>query len=44
MGKVDNEGRMDAILVRKLLSNVTLKLTGSFMSSDVSQAMTSADV
>lgn len=35
MGKADNEGKVDAIFVRKLMENLSLKLNASFMNSNV---------
>lgn len=44
MGKADNEGKVDAIFVRKLHPNLSLKLTGSFMNSNVEQGHLSAEL
>lgn len=42
MGKLDSEGRIDAIFVRKLLDNLSLKLSGNFLSSDVEKGVIGA--
>ena len=42
MGKADNEGKVYAILVRKLHPNISFKLTGSFQSSNVEQGVVMA--
>lgn len=44
MGKADNEGKVDAIFIRKLHENVSLKLTGAFQSSNVEQGVLVAEV
>lgn len=44
MGKADNEGKVDAILVRKLHENVSLKVSGSFQSSNVEQGLVGAEL
>lgn len=43
VGKADNEGKVDAIFIRKLLDNLTLKVAGSFQSSNVEQGDLSAE-
>lgn len=35
MGKADGEGKVDAILIRKLHENINARITGSFQSSNV---------
>ncbi len=42
MGKVDNEGKVDAIFVQKLNSVFSFKGTGSFQSSNVEQGVLGA--
>ena len=44
MGKADNEGKVDAILVRKLTENLSLKLSGNFPNSNVEQGMIGAEL
>lgn len=44
MGKADNEGKVDAIFVRKLHKLLSLKVTGSFQSSNVEQGMLGAEL
>ena len=44
MGKADGDGKVDAILIRKLTNNINARLTGSFQSSNVEQGMLSLDV
>ena len=42
-GKVDNEGKVDGILVKKLTNNLSMKVTGSFPSSNVDQGFFGLD-
>lgn len=42
MGKVDNEGKVDAIYVQKLNHAISFKGTGSFQSSNVEQGVLGA--
>ena len=42
-GKVDNEGKVDGILVKKLAKNLSMKVTGSFPSSNVDQGFFGLD-
>jgi len=44
MGKADNEGKVDAIFVRKLHPMLQLKVTGSFQSSNVDQGVMGAEL
>lgn len=44
MGKIDNEGKLDAIIFRKLMRNISLKLSGSFHSTNIEEGVTSAEV
>lgn len=44
MGKIDNEGKLDAIIFRKLMRNISLKLSGSFHSTNIDEGVTSAEV
>lgn len=43
MGKTDNEGKVDAIFIRKLHENVSMRVTGSFQTSNVDQGMLTVD-
>ena len=42
-GKVDNEGKVEGILVKKLARNLSMKVTGSFPSSNVDQGFFGLD-
>ena len=44
MGKADSDGKVDAILMRKLHENIMLRMTGSFQNSNVEQGLLSADL
>ena len=44
VGKVDTEGRVDSIFVKKLNEYFSLKLTGQFMSKNIDQGMVMVDV
>lgn len=44
MGKVDVDGKLDAIWIQKLRENINLRLNGSFMSSNAQQGMLSLDL
>ncbi len=44
LGKADNEGKVDAIFVRKLAKNLSLKLNASFLNSNVEQGAVSAEL
>jgi hypothetical protein len=35
MGKIDNEGKTDAIFVQKINPNLSVKVTGNFQTSNV---------
>lgn len=43
MGKTDNEGKVDAIFIRKLHENISMRVTGSFQTSNVDQGMMTVD-
>lgn len=42
LGKADNEGKVDAIFVRKLMQNLSLKVNASFLNSNVEQGVINA--
>lgn len=44
VGKVDTEGKVDSIFIKKLNEYFTLRLTGQFMSKNVEQGMVMMDV
>lgn len=44
MGKVDGEGRVDSILLKKLSNNLNLKLSANFMSSKTDDGALAADL
>jgi hypothetical protein len=44
MGKADNEGKVDAIFVRKLTRNLALKINAGFQSSNVEQGIVNAEL
>lgn len=44
MGKADNEGKVDAILVKKLTTNLSLKINAGFQSSNVEQGVVNAEL
>lgn len=44
VGKVDNDGRVDGVFVKKLTNNLSMKVTGNFQSSNVEQGVVSVDL
>lgn len=44
LGKADNEGKVDAIFVKKLTKNLSLKLHASFLNSNVEQGAVSTEL
>ena len=44
VGKVDTEGKVDSIFIKKLNEYLTLKLTGQFMSQNLDQGRVMVDV
>jgi len=44
VGKVDTEGKVDSIFVKKLNDFLTLRLTGQFMSRNLDQGMVMMDL
>lgn len=42
--RMDNDGKLDAFFVKRLASNITLKLASSFLNSNVEHGMISADI
>lgn len=44
MSKIDNEGRLDAIFIKKLASNLNLKISGHFPDSKVEKGIFGADL
>lgn len=42
MGKCDNEGKVDAVFVRKINQNLSTKLTSNFQSSNMDQGVINA--
>lgn len=44
VGKVDNEGRVDGVFIKKLTNNLSMKVTGNFQSSNVDQGVLSVDL
>jgi hypothetical protein len=44
MGKVDSEGKIDGVLYRKINRNLSLKLLGSYKSSDIKNGVNLADI
>lgn len=44
VGKVDSEGKLDSIFVKKLNDFLTCKITGQFMSKNLDQGMVMLDV
>lgn len=42
--RMDNDGKLDAFFVKKLARNVSLRLSSSFMNSNVELGMLSADI
>lgn len=43
VGKVDSEGKVDSIFVKKLNENLSAKITGQFMSKNLDQGMVMLD-
>jgi len=44
VGKVDSEGKVDSIFIKKLNEAISLRLTGQFLSKNVEQGMVMLDV
>ena len=44
MGKADGEGRVDSVILKKLSSNLMLKLTANFMSSKTDDGALAGDL
>lgn len=44
MGKVDSEGRVDGVLVKRLADRLNLKLAANFMSSKTEDGALAADL
>ena len=44
VGKVDNDGKVDGIFIKKLAKNISLRATGNFPSSNVEQGVISFDL
>lgn len=44
LGKVDSEGKVEAILLKNINKNINLRVTGSFQSSNVDQGILAADL
>lgn len=44
MGKIDTEGKVDSIFVKKLNQYLNLRLTGQFMSKNLDQGMVMANL
>lgn len=44
MGKIDTEGKVDSIFVKKLNQYLNLRLTGQFMSKNMDQGMVMANL
>ena len=44
MGKVDNEGKLDAIFIKKLNNYLSARVTSNFHSSNVEQGIFSLDL
>ena len=44
VGKVDNDGKVDGVFVKKLTDNISMKVTGNFQSSNIDQGVLSVDL
>ena len=44
LGKVDSEGKVDAIFLKKVNKNINARFTGSFQSSNVEQGVLGLDL
>lgn len=44
MGKMDNDGKLDAFFIKKLAKDISLKISSSFLNSNVEQGMLGADL
>ena len=44
VGKVDNEGRVDGVFIKKITNNLSMKITGNFQSFNVDQGVLSVNL
>ena len=44
LGKFDNDGKVDAIMVKKITNNIFARMTGSFQNSNVDQGVLGVDI
>lgn len=44
MGKTDSDGKVEAFFIRRLMHNLSMRVTGSFPSSNLDQGMMSVDL